>query len=70
MPNHITSVVTITGPAADVAAFVAAHIVPNRRGDRSLDFATVIPKPASIEATTDGSESDAALFALTGAPGR
>jgi hypothetical protein len=28
MPNHVTTVCTVTGPAADVAAFVEKHIVP------------------------------------------
>lgn len=28
MPNHVTSICTVTGPAADVTAFVERHIVP------------------------------------------
>lgn len=28
MPNHVTTICTVTGPAADVDAFVERHIVP------------------------------------------
>ena len=28
MPNHVTTICTVTGPAADVAAFVERHITP------------------------------------------
>lgn len=28
MPNHVTTICTVTGPAASVAAFVEKHIVP------------------------------------------
>lgn len=70
MPNHITSVVTVTGPEADVERFIAAHVVPDDGGHLFFDLRTVVPKPASVEATTSGSESDTALFALTGKPGK
>jgi hypothetical protein len=52
MPNHVTTICTVTGSAADVARFRAAHIVPRKdgKGDH-FDFDTIIPTPACIEAT-------------------
>lgn len=53
MPNHITTVCTVTGEEADVAAFVAAHIREHeKRSDRQVfDFETIIPPPQSIKDT-------------------
>jgi hypothetical protein len=54
MPNHVTTVCTVTGPTEDVAAFVAAHIRENEwRGEkrREFDFDTIIPMPQSIKDT-------------------
>lgn len=69
MPNHVTTTLRVEGPAADVAAFVAAHIVTFPateeivRGGRSithpayttLDFNTIIPRPAILDQTVEGS---------------
>lgn len=46
MPNHITNVLTIKGPEADIAAFWSAHL---REG--LIDFDTVIPMPQCIKDT-------------------
>ena len=67
MPNHVTSICTVTGPAAAVAGFAEKHIVPrdDEKG-RFFDFATVIPKPAVVSDTTSGSKAEVGLYALTG----
>lgn len=54
MPNHITTVCTVTGEHADVAAFVAAHIHEREEVGRKrtvFDFDTIIPTPQSIKDT-------------------
>ena len=69
MPNHVTTICTVTGPAADVAAFVEKHIVPVPEkgvGVRFFDFGTIIPKPASVSETSSGSKQEVGFFALTG----
>lgn len=66
MPNHVTTVCTVTGPAADVAAFVERHIVPDKDGDRFFSFATVIPRPAILDETESGTEATIGMMALVG----
>lgn len=68
MPNHVTTICTVTGTPADVAAFVEKHIVPvpERDGARFFDFSTVIPKPDVVTETTSGSKAEVGLYALTG----
>lgn len=59
MPNHITNLVTITGPDADVAAFLARHVVEREhRGEKFLEFAfeTVIPVPQCVKETERDNE--------------
>lgn len=67
MPNHVTTICTVTGP--DVAVFRAAHIRPIKddgpRGE-CFDFKTIVPPPASIEGTESGSHTDHGFYALTG----
>lgn len=65
MPNHITTVCTVTGPPADVDRFVATHIVAEDEKP-FFGFQTVIPAPACVEGTESGTESDAGFYALTG----
>jgi Ferredoxin-like domain in Api92-like protein len=45
MPNHITTVCTVTGDDVSVRAFRAAHITVQ------FDFETIIPMPACVKAT-------------------
>jgi hypothetical protein len=59
MPNHITTLCTVTGPDADVEAFKARHIVQHFEKDDGVhkafdtfDFETVTPMPASVRATS------------------
>lgn len=67
MPNHVTTICTVTGPAADVAGFVETHIRPTEKGDeRFFDFGTIIPKPAVVSDTVSGSKAEVGLYALTG----
>lgn len=54
MPNHLTTVCTVTGEESDVAAFVAAHIREDEwRGEKRMgfDFDTIVPAPQSIKDT-------------------
>jgi hypothetical protein len=54
MPNHVTTVCTVTGSPSDVARFVATHITPwKRRTDTvdQFDFDTIIPMPQSVKDT-------------------
>lgn len=54
MPNHVTSIVTVTGPETDVAAFAAAHFKENKGNSKDkFDFETVIPMPASVANTVN-----------------
>lgn len=54
MPNHVTTICTVTGPATYVAMFSAAHIVPRPDGKGPhFDFRTIVPVPASIDATAE-----------------
>lgn len=68
MPNHVTSICTVNGPPAAVAAFVEKHIVPvpENGGERFFDFGTVIPKPPIVSETSSGSQQEVGFFALTG----
>lgn len=68
MPNHVSTVCVVTGPEAEVNAFVKAHIVvdPKEGGGAQFDLGTVVPKPAIVSETESGSEADAGFFALTG----
>ena len=67
MPNHITTVAIVSGPAETVEAFRAAHI--RERDDKKgvlLDFSTIIPKPGCVDETSSGSEETLGLAALFG----
>lgn len=66
MPNHVTSVCTITGPTPDVAAFVERHIVRDDEGRSGFDLNSVIPKPSCFEGSESGSTTEVGLFALYG----
>lgn len=69
MPNHVTTICTVTGPAADVAAFAEKHVRPTPKESHNrqhFDFDTIIPKPAVVSATTAGSKAEVGLYALTG----
>lgn len=71
MPNHVTTVCTVTGPTDDIEKFYQRHIC-NTSEDKlgvkfdDFDFETIIPKPDVVKATESGSESDLGYFALTG----
>ena len=54
MPNHVTSIVTITGPESDIAQFKAEHLEPKEKGVW-FNLETIIPKPESIKKTVSGS---------------
>lgn len=65
MPNHVTHICTVTGPSADVAAFVEAHIRPDEPDKRvGFLFDTIIPRPKSIEGTTSGREQELGMLAI------
>jgi|GEM_PF-1859359 len=67
MPNHVTSVCTVTGPAADIAAFYEKHVAPgypervkSRKPDSGPAFTcdSVIPRPAILEGTNANGRID------------
>lgn len=66
MPNHLTSVCTITGDAATIDAFVAAHFRNNENGKPFFDFGSIVTKPEIVDKTQSGSVADEGFFALTG----
>jgi hypothetical protein len=70
MPNHVTTRCTVTGPAADVAAFRTRCIVPVDGSDQ-FDFNAVIPMPEILRGTEDGTraEEGAALLLAAGSRG-
>ncbi len=71
MPNHITTVCTVTGEDVSVRAFRAAHITTDAKKRAQFDFETIIPMPESVKATIidDGNwgggfgDADIALYA-------
>lgn len=69
MPNHVTTICTVTGPAADVAAFAERHVVPKKLRDGGtypdFDFATIIPRPEILDRTESSSESELGLWCLS-----
>lgn len=55
MPNHVTTVCTVAGEPAEVAAFIAAHIRTERGRDGQpfevFDFDTIVPMPQCVKDT-------------------
>lgn len=68
MPNHITTVCTVTGSPEAIDAFVAAHfrITEDEKPAEIFDFKTIIPQPEIVGKTESGSEAEQGFFALTG----
>lgn len=69
MPNHITTVCTVTGSEGDVAAFALAHVKTETKNGESrewFDFGTIIPKPECVDASESSNTAEAGFFALTG----
>ncbi len=51
MPNHVTSVVAVTGPESEVATFVAAHFKDVGEAFPHFDFETIVARPDSVAKT-------------------
>lgn len=51
MPNHITTVCTIAGPASDLAEILRRHVTVSDDPATQFDFETIIPMPQSIKNT-------------------
>jgi hypothetical protein len=67
MPNHVTTICTVTGPQAEVEAFFACHIRPRTDKDGAFfDFQTIIPKPPIVDETESGSDATVGMMALVG----
>ncbi len=67
MPNHLTTICTVTGEPAAIDAFSAAVFrTPDGSDSEVFDFAAIVPKPAIVDKTESGSEADNGFFALTG----
>ena len=67
MPNHVTTRCTVTGPAADVAAFRARMLIPSidENGPFTVfDFNKIIPQPENLSDIEDYSERGVCLFTL------
>ena len=65
MPNHITNLLTITGPEADVDAMLAKCVRPVE-GKPAFDFNAIIPQPACVEGTESSNVTEIGFYALTG----
>lgn len=69
MPNHVTTICTVTGPHADLEAFRNRHLPFSLTKDgqsQNFDFETVIPKPEVVKNTESSSESELGFMALIG----
>ncbi len=71
MPNHVTSVCTVTGAPDEVRRFAEQHIrLVGDEGKQTLefDFNTIIPMPAILSETEESSTTKWAMQALGLAP--
>lgn len=72
MPNHVTTTLTIIGPADDIQRLRDAHITVQREGDADeayLDFQSLIPMPDVLVGITSSSGMSLAVqFLLRGEP--
>ncbi len=70
MPNHVTTICTITGPLAAITAFVEHHIRADveHAGRRGFDFNTVIARPAILDGNNSppASKAELGMAALVG----
>lgn len=65
MPNHVSSICRITGPADDIARFRAECIRSDHEdGRETLDFNAVAPMPAILRGTVEGSWAEQGAEAL------
>lgn len=64
MPNHVTSICTVTGPEADMVRLHESHIASK---EPYLDFNTIVPTPACIKDTSSDSQTELAMLAMLGA---
>lgn len=61
MPNHITTLFTVTGPESDVAAFEARHVTTEETSRGPVEhfaFDSVVPMPQCIKDTMGRSHFD------------
>lgn len=65
MPNHLTTICTVTGPTEAIDAFASRHF-PIEKDEPIFDFKTIIPQPEIVAKTESGSDADNGFFALTG----
>lgn len=66
MPNHVTTVCTVTGGPDAVRAFRERHLVANAKESSGVDFdfCTVIPKPACVDLSQASSDAELGIIAL------
>ena len=48
MPNHVTHVVRVRGPKAELRAFASAHVRADANTACRLDFNTIVPQPDGL----------------------
>lgn len=63
MPNHVTTICTVTGPEVDVVHFEATHFIAKEKGPH-FDFHTIVPMPASVKETSSDSLTEIAMLAF------
>lgn len=64
MPNWVANKVIVTGPEADIAAFVAKHFREDDEDGLVFDFETVVPVPDVVLATEGTADGELGLVAL------
>lgn len=64
MPNWVANKVIVTGPEADLAAFVAKHFREDEEDGLVFDFETVIPVPDVVLATEGATDGELGLVAF------
>jgi hypothetical protein len=64
MPNWVANKIIVTGPEADLAAFMQKHFRKDEEDGLVLDFETVVPVPAVVEAMEGATDGELGLVAL------
>jgi hypothetical protein len=69
MPNHVTTLCSVTGPQEEITRFRAAVIrTPSREDEDILDFDAIVPIPPVLLKTSAGSSADLGIEIMTGKP--
>jgi hypothetical protein len=66
MPNHLTTVCTVTGDLVAIYEFRSLAIRDAELGTKCFDLSQVVPQPPIVSETESGTEAEAGFYALTG----